>query len=86
MNSTQSGLKSASRLLLGCLGGGQPSVAIVLGSGLDVQLDNNYWEMPASEIPGFVLPTVDGHTGRVTAGTLGQRDVLLFQGRVHRYE
>ncbi|MCY3614039.1 MAG: purine-nucleoside phosphorylase [Bacteroidetes bacterium] len=86
MNSTQSGLKSASRLLLGYLGGGQPSVAIVLGSGLDVQLDNNYWEMPASEIPGFVLPTVDGHIGRVTAGTLGQRDVLLIQGRVHCYE
>ena len=86
MNSTQSGLNSASRLLLGCLEGRQPSVAIVLGSGLGVQLDRNYWEMPASDIPGFVLPTVDGHIGRVTAGSLGQHEVLLIQGRVHCYE
>ena len=86
MNSTQSGFKSASRLLLDCLGGRQPSVAIVLGSGLSVQLDSNYWELPASDIPGFILPTVDGHVGRVTAGTLGQHDVLLIKGRVHCYE
>lgn len=86
MNFTQSGLKPASRLLHRCLGGRQPSVAIVLGSGLNVHLDSSYWELPASDIPGFVLPTVDGHVGRATAGALGHHDVLLIQGRVHCYE
>lgn len=86
MNYTQSGLKPASRLIHRCLGGRQPSVAIILGSGLGIQLDSSYGELSASDIPGFVLPTVDGHIGRVRAGVLGQRDVLLIQGRVHCYE
>ena len=86
MNYTQSGLKPASRLIHRCLGGRQPSVAIILGSGLGIQLDSSYGGLSASDIPGFVLPTVDGHIGRVMAGVLGQYDVLLIQGRVHCYE
>lgn len=86
MSYTQPGLKHASSLLHHCLGGRQPSVAIVLGSGLNIQLDTSYGELSASDIPGFVLPMVDGHTGRVRAGVLGRHDVLLMQGRTHCYE
>ncbi|MCY4159627.1 MAG: purine-nucleoside phosphorylase [Bacteroidetes bacterium] len=64
----------------------QPSVAIVLGSGFALELDSVHWQLRASDIPGFVTPTVEGHLGCVTAGTLGRREVLLMQGRVHYYE
>jgi len=66
----------------------QPSVGIVLGTGLGdlarrivVSASIDY-----AEIPGFPLSTVESHAGRLLAGTLAGRPVVAMQGRFHRYE
>jgi purine-nucleoside phosphorylase len=66
----------------------QPSVAIILGSGLgeladdiDVETTINY-----ADIPGFVGSTAPGHTGRLLLGQLAGKNVVAMQGRSHLYE
>ncbi len=39
-----------------------------------------------SELPGFPVPSVEGHAGRLVVGTIEGRRVALFQGRGHYYE
>ena len=65
-----------------------PETAIILGSGLgaladeiDVKAVVNY-----SEIPGFPVSTVQGHKGRFVFGYIGDKAVVIMQGRVHYYE
>ncbi len=62
--------------------------AIVLGSGLGSFADrlSNKQTLPYREIEDFPIPTVDGHAGQFVHGLLGDKPVLLMQGRVHRYE
>lgn len=66
----------------------RPEVAIVLGTGMGdlatriarpVVIDY-------ADIPGFPLPTVETHAGRLLCGTLAGRTVIAMQGRFHRYE
>jgi purine-nucleoside phosphorylase len=42
--------------------------------------------VPYGDIPGFARPTVVGHAGRLVAGRLAGRNVVVFQGRYHAYE
>jgi purine-nucleoside phosphorylase len=42
--------------------------------------------MPYSQIPHFSQSTVEGHSGRIVAGLLGNVPVVVMQGRVHFYE
>ncbi len=42
--------------------------------------------VPYSDIPHFPQSTVEGHSGRIVAGTLGGIPVIVMQGRVHYYE
>jgi len=66
----------------------QPSVAIVLGSGLGgfaSQLANPV-VIPFAEIPNFAQSTVVGHSGRLVIGTLDEVSVAAMQGRIHAYE
>lgn len=65
-----------------------PETAIVLGSGLGALADEievkaviNY-----SEIPDFPISTVQGHKGRFVFGYIGDKKVVIMQGRVHYYE
>ncbi len=62
--------------------------AIILGSGLgelaDLALDSLCFAY--SELPGFPVSTAKGHPGRLVAGILEERRVLLFAGRFHLYE
>lgn len=62
--------------------------AMILGSGLgSYALDfPGGIVMPFSEIPGFPEPSVVGHSGSVVAVAVGDRNVLLYSGRVHAYE
>jgi purine-nucleoside phosphorylase len=65
-----------------------PEVAVILGTGLgelarEIQLDAS---IPYAEIPGFVVPTVESHAGRLLLGTIAGRRVVAMQGRFHRYE
>jgi purine-nucleoside phosphorylase len=64
-------------------------VAIVLGSGWKegaVALGTPLNEVPTSDLPGFVAPSVAGHSGRLLSLDVAGRKVLLIAGRVHLYE
>lgn len=70
------------------LGRLRPHLGIVLGSGLGAAADEvmNPVVIPYEEIPNFPKSTVEGHSGRLVAGTLGGAHVVVMQGRVHFYE
>lgn len=66
----------------------KPRVAIVLGSGLGSFVNKVTVEaaIPYSDIPGFIPPTVEGHSGRLILGHVGSVPVVVLQGRIHFYE
>ncbi len=66
----------------------QPSVAMILGSGLSELADSIMRPdvIPFGELPYFPVSTVAGHTGRLVIGELEGRTVLVMQGRIHFYE
>lgn len=68
--------------------GFRPRVGIVLGSGLGGVADRieGATAMPYADLPGFPLPSVEGHMGRLVLGRLGGQPVACMQGRVHAYE
>lgn len=61
---------------------------IILGSGLgNLATEINVEQtIPYSEIPLFPLSTVEGHSGKLIYGTLGNKKVIAMQGRFHYYE
>ena len=65
-----------------------PKLGIVLGSGLGPLADEveNATIVRYADIPGFPVPSVAGHAGRLAFGTLEGKLVVLFQGRGHYYE
>lgn len=65
-----------------------PEFGIVLGTGLhnvvnDVNVKNT---ISYSEIPGFPVSTVEFHKGNLIYGCMGDKEVLIMQGRFHAYE
>jgi purine-nucleoside phosphorylase len=66
----------------------QPSMAIILGSGLGglSKKIGDAHRIPFADIPGFPEATVVGHEGAVILGTLGGREVVALSGRFHMYE
>lgn len=65
-----------------------PETAIILGSGLG-QLAEEITDahMIAYEgIPHFPVSTVEGHSGRLIFGRLGNKEIMAMQGRFHYYE
>src|ERR1041385_7963971 len=81
-------IHEARDLIAGRLGGREPSLAIVLGSGLGGLADRitGAVRIPYPEIPGFHQPRVEGHKGELVVGGLGGRTVLVHSGRFHMYE
>src|SRR6185437_10432601 len=65
-----------------------PPLAIVLGSGLGAFADEARDAIAVSylDIPGFPVPSVVGHAGRLVVGMIEGKRVALFQGRGHYYE
>jgi purine-nucleoside phosphorylase len=65
-----------------------PRFGVVLGSGLGglTERVRDAIHIPYGEIPGFPLPTVEGHGGELVLGEFGGRDVLMQSGRFHMYE
>ena len=66
----------------------QPTVSIVLGSGLgnfvnEISIEK---EIPYSDIPHFPQSTVKGHSGKMIFGKLSGKTVLVMSGRFHFYE
>ena len=68
--------------------GTMPTTAIILGTGLGALVDHidNKVYRPYTEIPNFPGSTVEGHSGNLIFGTLGNKPVMAMQGRFHYYE
>ncbi|MGQ9600641.1 MAG: purine-nucleoside phosphorylase [Anaerolineae bacterium] len=66
----------------------RPQVGVILGSGLNplAEAIESAHSIAYPEIPGFPMPTVDGHMGRLIVGLLEGVPVAVMQGRVHFYE
>jgi purine-nucleoside phosphorylase len=65
-----------------------PDCGVVLGTGLH-NLVNQVAiiaTIPYSEIPNFPIATVEFHKGQLVFGTIGNKKVLIMQGRFHAYE
>lgn len=65
-----------------------PTTAIILGTGLgrlageiDIAQSIDY-----KDIPNFPVSTVEGHSGRLIFGKLGNKDIMAMEGRFHYYE
>jgi xanthosine phosphorylase len=65
-----------------------PRVGLILGSGLAPLADAIAAPVAIGygELPGFPMPSVEGHVGRLVLGRLGGQPVACLQGRVHVYE
>ena len=66
----------------------QPETAIILGTGLGSLVNEitNKYEINYQDIPNFPVSTVEGHSGKLIFGKLGDKDILAMQGRFHYYE
>jgi len=66
----------------------EPSVAIVLGSGLGGFADEltESTSLAYKDIAGFAQATVEGHAGRLVIGKAGEVPIAAMQGRFHFYE
>lgn len=65
-----------------------PETAIILGTGLGslVHEITEKYEIDYKEIPHFPVSTVEGHSGKLIFGKLGNKDIMAMQGRFHFYE
>ncbi|MBY0299016.1 MAG: purine-nucleoside phosphorylase [Methylobacterium sp.] len=68
--------------------GGPFALAVVAGTGLGPLAEALAAprHLAYAEIPHCPVSGVTGHAGRLVAGRLAGREVLLFQGRAHPYE
>ena len=66
----------------------KPETALVLGSGLGDHADEIQvvQTIDYTSIEGFPVSTVKGHKGRFVFGYVGEKPVVIMQGRVHYYE
>lgn len=65
-----------------------PVAGIVVGSGLAAALDGLVVaeDIGYGELPGFPVPSVPGHDGRLRLGEIAGVPVAAFLGRFHYYE
>ena len=66
----------------------QPEIGIILGTGLGglvKEIDITH-SISYEDIPNFPVSTVEGHSGKLIFGELGNKKVIAMQGRFHYYE
>ncbi|RME04674.1 MAG: purine-nucleoside phosphorylase [Planctomycetota bacterium] len=65
-----------------------PKIGVVLGSGLGkfAQTLEDAKVIPYTEIPHFASASVEGHSGKLFLGKVGEVEVICQQGRFHYYE
>lgn len=65
-----------------------PETAIILGTGLGSLVNDitDKYEIGYEDIPNFPVSTVEGHSGKLIFGKLGNKDIMAMQGRFHFYE
>ncbi|HJQ56207.1 MAG TPA: purine-nucleoside phosphorylase, partial [Vineibacter sp.] len=69
-------------------GGFVPGAGLVLGSGLGGLADmvQPVATLSYADLPGFPVPSVGGHAGRLVLGHAAGTPVALLHGRAHYYE
>lgn len=80
--------EAAAKSIRDRIGAGEPVAGIILGSGLGGLANRiaNATAIPFAEVPGFPTATVVGHAGKLIAGGLAGRSVIVLAGRFHMYE
>ena len=70
------------------LQGRAPKTAIILGSSLGpvAEAVQDPLVIPYAELPGFPVPRISGHAGKLVIGRLGGTEVAVMMGRAHPYE
>lgn len=70
------------------LGSRSPKTAIILGSALGdvVSIVDDPLIIPYTELPGFPVPKISGHAGKLYVGRVGGQEVAVLAGRAHPYE
>ena len=66
-----------------------PEIGVILGTGLGtgfVQHIKNVQKIDYKDIPHFATSTVEFHQGKLLYGDVGEKKVLVMQGRFHYYE
>ena len=68
--------------------GRRPDIALILGSGLGSLADSieNPFSIATSDLPGYPVSTVAGHSGQLIFGELEDKYVVFVKGRIHYYE
>ncbi len=81
-------IQQTSEYIKSQIGDFEPQHGIVLGTGLgkliseiEIKFELNY-----RDIPNFVTPTVESHSGRLVFGYISGKAVMCMQGRFHFYE
>jgi purine-nucleoside phosphorylase len=66
----------------------RPTIGLILGSGLGDFTDTLQITASAAtkDIPHYPVSSVEGHKGKLVFATLGRKEFVAFQGRVHFYE
>lgn len=79
--------QSAARITA-ALGGLQPKIAVILGSGLGglAAKVEGAVTLAYKDLPGFPVLTVAGHAGQLIIGKLNSVPVIVLNGRKHFYE
>ena len=70
------------------LGTRAPKTAIILGSSLGALAEavEDPLVIPYAELPGFPVPKISGHAGKLFVGLIGGKEVAVLAGRAHPYE
>ncbi|WP_077621666.1 purine-nucleoside phosphorylase [Sediminibacillus massiliensis] len=81
-------IKESADYISGRVNNIEPTIGLILGSGLGVLADEieNPIAISYKDIPHFPESTVAGHKGQLVAGELEGQTVVAMQGRFHYYE
>ncbi len=66
----------------------EPEIGIILGTGLNSigEMLNDPVIISYKDIPEWKASTAPSHQGRLLAGKLGEKNIVILQGRLHYYE
>ncbi len=80
--------EAAAAAIIALRPGFAPRIALILGSGLGriAERIEDGSAISYGELPGFPVPSVEGHAGQLVLGRLAGVPVACLQGRVHLYE
>lgn len=81
-------LQAAAQVIADRTGRASHDTVVVLGSGFGAYANSVEGATTVSyaDIPGFPVPSVNGHAGTAYSFTAGDRSVLMLAGRAHAYE